>query len=95
MKTMQNLSSKDVIHSNFSLKKSLFFVFVLFQFFNVSAQKNYAEIYDGSTFLETGIKLYDEGKYDNALAEFEKIFKTDPNYLKAQYEKRMCLSALE
>jgi antitoxin component YwqK of YwqJK toxin-antitoxin module/Tfp pilus assembly protein PilF len=95
MKTMQNLSSKDVIHSNFSLKKSLFFVFVLFQFFNVSAQKNYAEIYDGSTFLETGIKLYDEGKYDNALAEFEKIFKTDPNYLKAQYEKIMCLSALE
>lgn len=92
---MLNHVSKDVNLSTFSLTKSLFFLFILFQTFHVAAQKNYAEIYNSSSFLENGIKLYDEGKYSDALVEFEKILKPDPNYLKAQYEKIMCLRALE
>jgi antitoxin component YwqK of YwqJK toxin-antitoxin module/Tfp pilus assembly protein PilF len=92
---MLNLTTKKLILSKFSLIKSLFFLFVLFQSITISAQKNYAEIYDSSAFLETGVTLYDEGKYDDALLQFEKILKTDPNYLKAQYEKLMCLNALE
>lgn len=92
---MPNLTIKDVNLITFSLTKSLFFLFIFFHFFTANAQKNYAEIYDSNKFIEDGIKLYDDRNYDAAIAEFEKIYKTDPNYLKAQYEKIMCLSALK
>lgn len=63
--------------------------------FSIAAQKNYSEIYNSDTFLEKGLKLYEEGKYQESIVEYEKIKKADPSFLKAQYEILLSLGALE
>lgn len=62
---------------------------------SIAAQKNYSEIYSSDSFFENGLKLYEEGKYQESIVEYEKIKKTDPNYLKSQYEILLSLGALE
>lgn len=57
------------------------------------AQVDYTVVYDGDAFLAQGISLYDEGKYADAIKQFDKIVKNDPNYFTAQYEKAMALAA--
>ncbi len=59
------------------------------------AQKDYTTFYDSDSIINTGVRLYDAGKYVEAIAEYEKIRKTDPEFLRAQYEKAMALSAGE
>jgi len=74
---------------------NLLLLFCCFLNFTLTAQKNFSEIYNSETFLENGVKLHDEKKYQESILEFEKIAKTDPNYLKSQYEILFSLGAFE
>ncbi len=58
-------------------------------------QKDYATPYDTNAIVSRGITLYDEGRYDEAVREFDRIELTDPQYLWAQYEKLLALSRIE
>ena len=51
--------------------------------------------YDAGKFISDGIALYDEENYAEAITEFEKVYKKDPSYLNATYEKLMAMEALE
>jgi uncharacterized protein len=73
----------------------LFLATSLFVTNSVTAQSKYQEQYDSSLYLSNGVELYEKGKYAESIVEFEKVAKTDPNFLKAQYEKLMSLRALE
>lgn len=59
------------------------------------SQADYTHVYDNETFMQEGIRLYDEGKYPDAIKQFEKIDKTDPQFYTAQYEKAISLAAGE
>ena len=59
------------------------------------AQVDYTLVYDATAFIKSGTKLHDDKKYDEALKEFNKVDKLDPEYPSAQYEKAMTLIALE
>lgn len=70
---------------------SLLCLLMLFYSLPGHAQTDYTEKYDSRKFLEEGIALYESEKYTEAITLFDKISKTDPNYLEAQYEKAMTL----
>jgi antitoxin component YwqK of YwqJK toxin-antitoxin module/Tfp pilus assembly protein PilF len=81
-------------------KKNPFYTFLfLLTFclisFSIVAQKDYSALYSSNTFLENGLNSYSKGNYQEAILEFEKIKKTDPNYLKSQYEILLAFGALE
>lgn len=57
------------------------------------SQTDYTFVYDGDAFLQNGIRLYDEEKYQDAIKLFEKIDKNDPLFYTAQYEKAISLAA--
>lgn len=88
--------------SNYFLKSKkiktqhlLNFYFIFLVSTSLVAQNKYEEIYNGDLFLTNGVELYEKGSYAESIVEFDKIAKTDPNYLKAQYEKSLSLRALE
>jgi antitoxin component YwqK of YwqJK toxin-antitoxin module/Tfp pilus assembly protein PilF len=58
-----------------------------------TSQKDYTFIYNTDSIIGKGVTLHDAKKYDEAVAEFNKVHHTDPEYLRAQYEKAMSLSA--
>lgn len=55
------------------------------------AQEQDYEPYDTDEILQAGQDLFEEGKYEEAVKQFERISKTDINYLMAQYEKAFAL----
>ena len=57
------------------------------------SQVDYSVVYDGNAFVAEGIRLYDEGKYADAIKQFDKVAKNDPKFYTAQYEKAMALAA--
>ena len=59
-----------------------------------NSQSTYPETYDGDSLLQSGSKHYDLGAYDKALADFDKIFKTDPQFYLAKYERMLTLTAM-
>ncbi|CAM3486790.1 Tetratricopeptide repeat protein [Flavobacterium longum] len=56
------------------------------------AQKDYAFVYQTDSIINSGIRLHDEEKYEDALKYYDKIVPTDPEYFWAQYEKALTLS---
>ncbi|MFL9832343.1 hypothetical protein ABS764_15935 [Flavobacterium sp. ST-87] len=58
------------------------------------SQNNFSDIYNNDSIIKKGINLYDLEKFDDAIVEYNKINPTDPKYLIAQYEKALCLNAL-
>lgn len=76
------------------MKKILFILFV--GYFSISySQTDYSFIYNNDLILKNGISLYEAEKYADAIKEYEKISKVDPEFLNAQYEKALALSALD
>src|SRR5690606_14191506 len=71
----------------------LFIILFAFSGINLTAQTDYTEKYDSRKFIDDGIQLYDNGKYAESIVQFDKVSKTDPYYLEAQYEKSMSLYA--
>ncbi|WP_290841073.1 hypothetical protein [Flavobacterium sp.] len=73
------------------------FICVLFLGLGLSgfAQTDYGFVYDPDAIIASGTKLHDEGKYEAALKEFDKIDPIDPNYVTAQYEKALTYKAME
>lgn len=61
----------------------------------LSAQTDYSAVYNGAAFVQNGVKLYEEEKYDAAMAEFQKVHELDPEYGAAQYEIALTLAAQE
>ena len=73
--------------------KRILLMFLLVSFSKNYAQTDYTFVYNNDSIISKGVKLYDNQKYDEALIEFQKISKTDPKYLKAQYEIVLTLNA--
>lgn len=71
------------------------FLLLLLQVSFIYSQTPDSEVYDSNKFIDDGIKSYEEKQYLDAINSFDKIYKTDPNYAVAQYEKLLCLGALE
>jgi len=59
----------------------------------VYSQTDYTFVYDSDAFMAEGIRLYDEEKYEDAIKQFNKIDKNDPQFYNAQYEKAISLAA--
>ena len=76
------------------MKKIILLLFIGF-FSKSYSQTDYTFVYNNDSIIKAGISLYDKGKYVEAIKEYEKINKTDPKFLDAQYEKAMALSGLE
>lgn len=78
-----------------SAGNKVLYAFLLLQAGFCWAQKDYTFVYQADSIIRTGVRLHDEAKYEEALRQYNKISHTDPNYLWAQYEKAMTLSAAE
>lgn len=57
------------------------------------SQTDYAFVYNNDSIIKKGISLHNDKKYDEALKEYRKISKVDPQYLNAQYEIALTLSS--
>jgi len=75
--------------------KKLFISLAFMAAASLSAQTDYSAVYNGKAFVQKGIQLYEEEKYDAAMAEFKKVDALDPEYGTAQYEMALTLSAQE
>ena len=75
--------------------KKLFIALAFTAATSLSAQTDYTAVYNGKAFVQKGIQLYEEEKYDAAMAEFKKVDALDPEYGTAQYEMALTLSAQE
>ena len=73
--------------------RNLLLVFLLVSFSKNYAQTDYVSVYNNDAIIEKGDELFNNEKYDEALKEYQKISKTDPKYLKAQYEIGLTLNA--
>lgn len=72
-----------------------FFLIVLIGIISKSySQNDFSEIYNNDSIIKKGINLYDLEKYDEAIVQYDKISANDPKYLTAQYEKALCLNAI-
>jgi len=79
-----------------SLKNKItLFAFIVLPFTTFSQTEKYSHIYDSDEIISKGVELYQSEKYSEAIKEYDKILKPDSDYLKAQYEKILALSALE
>ncbi|ESU28904.1 hypothetical protein FLJC2902T_15010 [Flavobacterium limnosediminis JC2902] len=59
------------------------------------SHKDYSFVYQNDSIIKKGISLYESQKYDESIKEFDKIEKTDPRFLDAQYEKALSLYAMK
>lgn len=75
------------------MKKSIFLV-ILLCFSKSFSQKDYASIYNADSIIKKGISLHDSKQFEQAILEYNKVAKVDPEYLRAQYEKGYSLSLL-
>jgi hypothetical protein len=76
------------------MKKTLALLFLGYSL-QLFAQKDYSTVYNSYSFIQNGIALYEEGKFSEAISEFDKVAKVDPKFITAQYEKALALVALE
>jgi antitoxin component YwqK of YwqJK toxin-antitoxin module len=74
------------------MRKTLLLLLLLLSFSKNQAQTNYAYVYNSDTIIKKGINLYSEKKYDEAIAEYQKISKADRQYFTAQYEIGLTLN---
>lgn len=61
----------------------------------INAQTDYNYIYQNDSIIQKGIALYSKEKYKDAIKEYDRISKSDPKFLEAQYEKALALSAID
>ncbi|MBE9577049.1 toxin-antitoxin system YwqK family antitoxin [Flavobacterium proteolyticum] len=73
--------------------KKVILSLLIIGFTNAFAQtkKDYSFVYSTDSILKTGFSHYEKGQYNEAVAEFQKIAKTDPKYLVAQHEISLSL----
>jgi antitoxin component YwqK of YwqJK toxin-antitoxin module/Tfp pilus assembly protein PilF len=80
------------------MKKRLSFVIILFSFLfshKAISQNSGSDSSTSHQLVEKGILLHDEGKYEEAIALYDRISKCDPNYPWALYESALSYSALD
>lgn len=74
--------------------KSLLTLTAFFCFFQANAQ-NHVELINSQKILKEGVDLYDDEKYEKAMALFQKVPQGDTNYFACMYELSMCLYKLD
>ena len=74
------------------MKKILLFLSLTYFSYSYS-QTDYSSVYDSEAIFKKGIELHNSEKYAEAIAEYDKIDKLDPQFLRGQYEKALSLSA--
>lgn len=77
--------------------KKLFLSLMFIGISNAYSQnkKDYTFVYQTDSIIKNGFSFYEKGQFDDAVAEFQKISKTDPKYLVAQHEIALALFAGE
>ena len=75
--------------------KKILFILCLGYFSSSYSQTDYSFVYNNDSIIKKGVSLYEAEKYVESIKEYDKIGKTDPKFLDAQYEKALALSALE
>ena len=73
------------------MKKVLIVAF-LFYLIPIQAQKEYSYVYSNDSIIKRGIALYEKQNYSDAIKEYDRIGKVDPEYYTAQYEKLLALT---
>ncbi|HEX8562192.1 MAG TPA: tetratricopeptide repeat protein [Flavobacterium sp.] len=61
----------------------------------LNSQTDYGYVYQNDSIMTAAARFSGAEKYAEAIKEYERIVKTDPKYLEAQYEKALVLSTLE
>ena len=62
---------------------------IIISFYVISAFAQISKPVNSRTVLNRGIDLYDNGKYDQAMVEYNKVNKSDSNYMTVLYEKEL------
>lgn len=55
------------------------------------SQKDYSYVYQSDSIVKQGLTYHSNENYSAAVKEYDRIAKTDPKYLQAQYEKALTL----
>lgn len=76
------------------MKKTLSFL-LLMVIQTALSQRDYTFIYQTDSIIKAGTVLHDNQKYSDAIKEYEKISKSDPQYASAQYEIALSLYQLD
>jgi len=92
MPQMNLIETYDILLS--LIRRSILLLLTL-SFPESQAQTNYSELYDSDLAIKTGIELYENEKFNEAILNFDKVIPIDPNYLTALYEKVLALIALK
>lgn len=61
----------------------------------IKAQSHYSEVYNSREIIEKGVEFFGEEKFEDAISQYDKVTRTDIDYLRAQYEKAYSLFAME
>ncbi|WP_298153121.1 tetratricopeptide repeat protein [Flavobacterium sp.] len=61
----------------------------------IYSQTDYTFVYDNAAIIANGSSFHDAEKFDEAIAQYDKIVQNDPLYLTAQYEKALTLAAMK
>src|SRR5690606_498670 len=75
--------------------KSFLFATTLLGSVFSTAQSKYSEIYNSTEFINQGVELFENEKYEESILQYDKVPKSDIDYLKAQYEKAYSLFTLK
>lgn len=73
--------------------KQIYLFFLCLPFISIAQIEN--SVKDSRKFIEDGVALHDEKKYDEAIAEFKKVNRNDTNYALALYELANSYVAME
>lgn len=70
------------------------FLLVVFAVLSLSVSAQWDRVDEVRNYIAQGIKLHDEGKYEEAIKMFDKVLKTNPKNPTALYEKAYSLNAM-
>ena len=76
------------------MKKIIIVAFLLY-LIPIQAQKEYSYVYSNDSIIKRGIALYEKQNYSDAIKEYDRIGKVDPEYYTAQYEKLLALTTMD
>lgn len=67
--------------------KKIFFQIIVFCSFQAYGQTDFSEIYESDSIISKGLSYHNNENYSEAIQWYDKIAKTDNQYIRAQYEK--------
>ncbi|MBK8626272.1 MAG: hypothetical protein IPN86_12125 [Saprospiraceae bacterium] len=79
----------------FNRKLQVFFFLIFIFISHIQAQRIYPETYDGDSIFALGKKAFENNEYEKAGSHFSAIFRSDPLYESARYERMLSLAYMD